>query len=126
MKRTAMKRLLLLALILPSLALADSLPHLATKGTATQLIVDGKPFLARGGELGNSTASNRANLGQYWEKFQALNMNTVLAPVYWDRIEPTEGEFDFSSVDWLIEDARANDMKLALLWFASWKNSMSS
>ena len=32
------------------------LPHLRRQGTAVQLVVDGKPFLIRGGELGNSTA----------------------------------------------------------------------
>ena len=33
---------------------ATGLPHLRQQGTATQLIVDGQPFLARGGELSNS------------------------------------------------------------------------
>ena len=44
-------------------AAADpSIPHLRRQGTAAQLVVDGKPFLIRGGELGNSTASNPAYL----------------------------------------------------------------
>ncbi|HEY8233211.1 MAG TPA: DUF5597 domain-containing protein [Vicinamibacteria bacterium] len=103
----------------------SSIPHLRRQGTATQLIVDGKPFLIRGGELGNSTASNPAYLERFWTRFAELNMNTVLAPVYWDLIEPDEGRFDFSTLDRLIEQARANRMRLVLLWFASWKNSMS-
>ena len=32
----------------------DTAPHLEKHGTATQLIVDGKPFLALAGELSNS------------------------------------------------------------------------
>lgn len=36
----------------------NKLPHLRKQGTATQLIVDGKPFLVLAGELGNSTSSN--------------------------------------------------------------------
>ena len=103
----------------------SSIPHLRRQGTATQLIVDGKPFLIRGGELGNSTASNPAYLERFWTRFAELNMNTVLAPVYWDLIEPDEGRFDFSTLDRLIEQASANRMRLVLLWFASWKNSMS-
>ena len=55
-----------------------------------------------------------------------MNLNTVLAPVCWELIEPVEGQYDWSSVDWLIEDARANDMRLVLLWFGAWKNSMST
>jgi hypothetical protein len=41
-------------------------------------------------------------------------------------IEPVEGEFDLSSVDDCIEGARANNLHLVLLWFASWKNGQSS
>lgn len=89
-------------------------------------MVDNKPFFVRGGELGNSTASNLDNLNQYWPKFKKLNMNTVLAPVYWDLIEPKEGQFDFTLVRGLIKQAEENDFKLVLLWFGSWKNSMSS
>lgn len=100
------------------------LPHLRKQGTATQLIVDGQPFLARGGELSNSHGEPEY-LRPFWPKLKALNLNTVVAPVYWDVVEPVEGKFDFSSVDGLIADARANGMRLVLLWFGSWKNSMS-
>uniref|UniRef100_UPI0019533F11 beta-galactosidase n=3 Tax=Pseudomonadota TaxID=1224 RepID=UPI0019533F11 len=62
----------------------------------------------------------------HWQRLKALHLNTVLAPVTWEAIEPEEGRFDFSSLDWLVEDARANDMRLVLLWFGSWKNSMST
>jgi hypothetical protein len=78
------------------------------------------------GELGNSTASNLHYLRPFWSRLRGLHLNTVLAPVYWELIEPREGEFDFSLVDGLIEGARAHDLHLVLLWFGSWKNSMSS
>lgn len=101
-------------------------PALRAQGDAVQLIVDGQPFLMLAGELGNSTASSRTYMEPYWDRLEELNLNTVLAPVSWELIEPEEGQYDFSSVDWLIEDARAHDMRLVLLWFGSWKNSMSS
>jgi beta-galactosidase GanA len=50
----------------------------------------------------------------------------VLAPVYWELIEPQEGKFDFSSVNHLIDAARDHELKLVILWFGAWKNSMSS
>ena len=37
---------------------SQSIPHLQKKGSTQELIVDGKPFLILGGELGNSTASS--------------------------------------------------------------------
>lgn len=115
---------LLPVLLLAGLS-ATASPALHKNGSATQLMVDEKPFLVRGGELGNSTASNLDYLGQYWSRFKELHLNTVLAPVYWDRMEPVEGTYDFSLVDGLIRDARKHGIKLVLLWFGTWKNSMS-
>ncbi len=112
------------ALMLAGSAGAAELPHLRQQGSATQLIVDGQPFLARGGELGNSSAEPDY-LRPFWPKLKAMNLNTVVTPVYWNLIEPEEGRFDFSSIDGLMRDAKANDMHLVLLWFGSWKNSMS-
>jgi len=105
---------------------AQPMPQLRDHGTTRQLLVQGKPFLVLGGELGNSTASDLSRLEQYWPLFQALHLNTVLAPVSWELIEPQEGRFDFQSVDGLLKQARAHDKHLVLLWFGAWKNSMSS
>lgn len=105
-------------------ASAAEIPSLRPQGTATQLIVDGKPFLIQGGELSNSHGEPDY-LRASWPKLKALNLNSVVAPVYWDVVEPVEGKFDWATVDGLVADARANDMRLVLLWFGSWKNSMS-
>jgi len=101
------------------------IPHLRKEGTATQLIVDNKPFMILGGELGNSSSSSLGYMKPIWPRLVKLNLNTILTPVYWDLIEPEEGRFDFTLVDGLIQDARRYNMRLVLLWFASWKNSMS-
>src|SRR5690349_5999892 len=101
-------------------------PRLERQGNTRQLVVDGKPFLILGGELGNSSASSAAYMREHWPRLKAMNLNTVLAPVYWELLEPAEGRFDWSSLDTMIADARANDLKLVLLWFGAWKNSMST
>jgi len=103
----------------------DSTPQLRRQGSATQLIVDGQPFLVLGGELGNSTSSSLEYMRPVWPKLVSLNLNTVLVPVYWELLEPVEGKFDFTLVDGLIQEARRNKLRLVPLWFASWKNSMS-
>jgi beta-galactosidase GanA len=102
------------------------MPRLETQGSTQRLVVDGKPMLVLGGELGNSSASSRVYMARHWPKLKAMNLNTVLAPVSWELIEPKEGTYDFSSVDDLLQDARAHDMRLVLLWFGAWKNSMST
>lgn len=100
-------------------------PHLRKQGSATQLIVNGAPFLMLGGELGNSSASDLAYMKPVWPKLQQMHVNTVLAPIYWELLEPQEGKFDFTLVDGLIQQARTHQIKLVFLWFGSWKNSMS-
>lgn len=107
------------------IAPAQPIPHLVHQHGASQIVVDGRPFLVRGGELENSSASSVAYLDTIWPKVVAMHFNTVLAPVYWRLIEPREGSFDFSTVDGLIKGARAHNVKVVLLWFGSWKNSMS-
>ena len=105
---------------------APATPHLQKQGTATQLVVNGKPFLALAAELHNSSASSLEYMKPLWPKLVASHLNTVLATVSWELIEPQEGKFDFSLVDGLLQEARANDLHLILLWFGSWKNGKST
>jgi len=104
----------------------ELLPHLEKRGHATQLIVDGKPFLILGGELHNSSSSSVEYMKDVWPRLAAMHLNTVLTPVAWETIEPEEGKFDFTCVDGLLEGARENHLKLVLLWFGAWKNTFSS
>ena len=123
---TAWSWLAALASVSAAAAADDSVPHLRKQGAAAQLVVDGRPFLIIGGELHNSSSSNLEYMKPIWQKMLDLNLNTVLAGVSWELVEPQEGRFDFSLTDGLIQDARRNELRLVLLWFGSWKNGMSS
>ncbi|USI72438.1 DUF5597 domain-containing protein [Sphingomonas morindae] len=101
-------------------------PRLVHSDAGWQLRVAGKPMLILGGELGNSSASSAAYMAPHWAKLRAMHLNTVLAPVSWELIEPAPGRFDWRSVDALLASARAEHLHLVLLWFGAWKNSMSS
>jgi len=102
-----------------------NIPHLAKKGNATQLIVNGKPFIMLAGEIHNSSSSTLEYMQMVWPKLKNLNANTILMSVNWEQFEPEEGKFDYSLVDGHIRQARENDMKIVFLWFASWKNGLS-
>jgi hypothetical protein len=88
--------------------------------------VDGKPFLALAGELLNNSATSIEHMKPIWPKLVEAKFNTVLAGVSWAQIEPQEGKFDFSVLDGVIQGARSHHLRLVLLWFGSWKNSLSS
>lgn len=115
-----------LASILAFSQTANTAPHLEKRGAATQLMVDGKPFLILGGELHNSSSSSLDYMKPIWPALAGMGLNTVVTPLSWELVEPREGSYDFTLVDGLLEQARAAHEKVVFLWLASWKNGMSS
>lgn len=112
-------------LLLTGVAQAAELPRVAVERGASQLIVGGRPYLILGGELGNSSAGTEAQAEEILPRLAALHVNTVLMPVAWEQLEPTEGHYEFHLLDHWIAAARKQRMHLVLLWFGSWKNGFS-
>ena len=84
--------------------------------------VDGKPFFPLGGQSTNSSGYNDSESERAFEVIKLMHGNTMEIPVYWDIVEPEEGKCDFTMVDKLLASARRFEVKLILLWFATWKN----
>ena len=108
------------------IANAAEVPKIAKSAAGGQLIVNGKPYLILGGELGNSSAGTAAQADSILPGIAQMHVNTVLMPVAWEQIEPVEGIFDFRILDHWIEVAREQRLHLVVLWFGSWKNGVSS
>lgn len=101
---------------------AAPLPELVNKQGRHALMVDGVPYLMLGAQTNNSSNYPDA-LKDVWPSVEKMHANTLSIPVAWEQIEPTEGKFDFSYVDVLIKQARERNVKVVLLWFATWKNN---
>ncbi|MCX6238012.1 MAG: DUF5597 domain-containing protein [Bacteroidia bacterium] len=102
------------------------IPSLKEQGTAKQFIVDGKPFIALCGELTNNAATSIDYMKPIWPALTESNLNSVIAGISWAMVEPEEGKFNFDIIGAVINDARKNNLKLIFIWFASWKNGLSS
>ena len=45
-------------------------------------------FFMLGGELSNSATTSVADIDKVMPRMKALGLNTVLAPIYWEFLEP--------------------------------------
>jgi hypothetical protein len=104
---------------------AGVFPHLRHRGAATQLVVDGRPFLMRGGEFANKVYESPQDLPYLEGMLDACkdaDLNTVLVPISWRCLEPQEGTFDYLMIDHLIEQCQKRDLRVVILWFGAIKN----
>lgn len=102
------------------------IPRIENDHGIPTLYVHDKPFFALSGEIHNSSSSSLDYMKEkVWPALRDLNMNSVIVPLYWETIEPEEGQFDFTLVDGLIAQAREEEKHLIFLWFGLWKNSES-
>ena len=78
MVRSASSALVCLIFLSVSGTQAADLPHIRAENGAEQLLVHGKPFLIRAGELGNSSAGTPAQADAILPAMARLHLNTVL------------------------------------------------
>lgn len=95
-------------------------------GEDLRLRKDGTLRLLLGGQVHNSSSSSPASIRQSFAHVRDLHANTVLAPVSWALTEAREGEFDFTLVDAMVDEARSRGLHLVLLWFGAFKNATST
>ncbi|MGK6319546.1 DUF5597 domain-containing protein [Sphingomonas sp. DT-204] len=103
-------------------AATTPIPQLVTRNGRHALIVDGAPFLILGAQVNNSS-NYPEPLSTAWPLLDRIHANTVEVPIAWQQVEPEEGRFDLSFLQTLLDQARAHDKRVVLLWFGTWKNT---
>jgi len=119
-------KIFLLNILTATFLLGQQAASLQKDGDLYRLMVDGKPFIMLSGELHNSTSSSLEYLLPKWELLKNMNLNSVIASISWEQFEPQEGVYDYTLIDGIIHEAEKTNMKVALIWFASWKNGIST
>lgn len=103
------------------------IPEVRNVNGIETLYVNEEPFFALSGEVHNSSAESLTYMEQnVWPRLQELHMNTLIVPLYWDRIEEKKDEYCYELPDGLIRQARERGMHLIFLWFGLWKNADSN
>lgn len=51
----------------------------------------------------------------YLEMLDDLNVRRIRIPVYWDLVEKEDGQYDFSDVDWQLDEARGRNAEIILV-----------
>src|SRR5271157_4271334 len=97
------------------------LPRIVKKDGRFALFVDDAPYLMLGAQTHNSS-DWPAMFPKVWPAMEYLNVNTVEIPVYWEQFEPRQGQYDYTTIDTVLEQARQHRVRLVLLWFGTWKN----
>lgn len=110
--RITKKRLLLIALGLLALIIFESF-----------LLMLRYERLNRSNELVLGVSFSPAQAERYGSDWRAnyiallddLNFKHIRIPAYWDMIEPTAGNYDFTETDWMVSEAAKRNAKITLV-----------
>jgi hypothetical protein len=103
----------------------SQLPEIVNVDGKFRLMVDGQPFLILGLQWACESCFSPDEMNPLFPQATRLGANTAVLPTYWREIEPLPGEYNFDMVNECIRSARASDLRVVLLWFATWKNACS-
>lgn len=90
------------------------------------IALEGKPFLTLGAQFrtdrwllkGGFTYAGLSEAGVIgWAK--ALHCNTIQLTIWWKEIEPERNRFDWTLLEWSLNECRKYGLKMEIIWFGS-------
>jgi hypothetical protein len=100
----------------------SGMPSLADLGGRRVLTVDGEPFLVLSLQWDCDSCFSAEEMDPLLPHARAMGCNAAALLLYWNEIEPEEGRYDWAMFDHRIEQARANGLRVVLVWFGAYKN----
>lgn len=93
-------------------------PHLEIINTIPTLMVDGHPFLIAGAQcdIWRSTHQDEKTV-EFFRGYRDMNATAVSVGIPWSELEPEKDRYDFSFLNWFIQQAQQNDLKLIIHLF---------
>jgi hypothetical protein len=101
----------------------ETMPCLKDLNGRRSLYVDGKPFIILGLQWDCDWCYTPEDMDFQFAEAKKMRLNTASLLLYWREVEPEKGVYDFTMLDHRIEMARRHNMKIVLVWFASFKNA---
>lgn len=99
------------------------IPELRDLNGQKVIYADGNPFLILSFQLDCDSCYSPETIATLLKNAKRLGCNAVSLLLYWRLIEPEEGKYDYAILEAMLENARANNLKIVLVWFGSYKNS---
>ena len=101
----------------------SQMPCLKELNGRRALYVDGKPFIILGLQWDCDWCYSPEDMDPFFADAEKMQLNTASLLLYWREVEPEPGKYDFAMLDHRIEMARRHNLKIVLVWFASFKNA---
>jgi len=102
-------------------SLSDSskpVPKISVLNGLPTLFVDGLPFAIAGAQcdIWRSTKQDKA-ASDFFVGYKDMNATTVSVGIPWSKVEHEKDQYDFRFLDWFIDQARKNGLKLVVNLF---------
>lgn len=101
----------------------DTIAQIKDLNGRRALFVDGKPFLILSLQWDCDSCYSPEEMDHLLPHAAKMGCNTAALLLYWNEVEPTEGDYKLAMLEHRIVAARNAGLRLVLIWFGAYKNA---